>query len=116
MTMSETKYDANGSAVQEGGPALATQVQPRRAPAPGKPGQLPPFKVLLHNDDVNDVEHVVKAILKLTTLSPGDAIARMWEAHHRGVALLLVTHRERAELYLEQFATFRLTVTIEPDA
>jgi ATP-dependent Clp protease adaptor protein ClpS len=31
-----------------------------------------------------------------------------------GVALVLVTHKERAELYVEQFASKRLTVTIEP--
>ena len=30
-------------------------------------------------------------------------------------AVLLVTSKERAELYVEQFATFRLTVTCEPD-
>jgi len=28
---------------------------------------------------------------------------------------LLVTHKERAELYVEQFASFTLTVTCEPD-
>jgi len=38
----------------------------------------------------------------------------MTEAHKTGVALLLVTHKERAELYAEQFATFKITVTIEP--
>ena len=33
-----------------------------------------------------------------------------------GAALLLVTHRERAELYVEQFASMGLTTTCEPDA
>ena len=31
-----------------------------------------------------------------------------------GVALLLTTHKERAELYQEQFQSKGLTVTIEP--
>jgi len=31
------------------------------------------------------------------------------------VSLLLVSHKERAELYVEQFATFNITVSIEPD-
>ena len=31
-----------------------------------------------------------------------------------GVALLLVTHKERAELYADQFQSKGLTVTIEP--
>jgi ATP-dependent Clp protease adapter protein ClpS len=38
----------------------------------------------------------------------------MMEAHTTGVALVLTTHRERAELYQEQFKSRRLTVTIEP--
>ena len=38
----------------------------------------------------------------------------MKEAHETGIALLLVTHKERAELYQEQFQSKGLTVTIEP--
>ena len=78
-------------------------------------GLLPPYKVLLHNDDVNDMLHVVDVICELTPLEPVEAVEKMIEAHESGVAMLLVTHRERAELYAEQFATFQLTVTIEPD-
>ncbi len=76
---------------------------------------LPPFRVILHNDDVNTFEHVISSILKLTTLQPQEALLRAIAAHETGVALLLVTHRERAELYQEQFATFNITVTFEPD-
>jgi ATP-dependent Clp protease adaptor protein ClpS len=81
-----------------------------------RPKTLPPYRVLLHNDDVNDMLHVVEVVFRLTPLSVEEAVERMLEAHHSGVALLLVTHRERAELYAEQFATFSLMVTIEPDA
>ena len=76
---------------------------------------LPPWKVVLHNDDVNTMDHVVLTILKLTPLKEQDAIERTLEAHETGHAVLLVTNRERAELYCEQFATFQLTVTCEPD-
>ena len=89
---------------------------PQAKPASPKTKLLPPFKVLLHNDDVNDVEHVIRSILRLTPLSLEEALDKTLEAHHSGVALLLVTHQERAELYCEQFATFTLTVTTEPDA
>lgn len=93
-----------------------TAVAPAKKPAPPKkkPKNLPPFKVLLHNDDVNTFEHVIASILKLTTLETEQAILRTLEAHETGVALLLVTHLERAELYQEQFATFQITITIEP--
>jgi ATP-dependent Clp protease adaptor protein ClpS len=75
--------------------------------------QLPPYKVLLHNDTVNEMGYVVRAIMELTHLGKPEATQRMLEAHNRGLALLLVTHKERAELYMEQFATKKLTVTIE---
>ena len=77
---------------------------------------LPPYRVMLHNDDVNTFEHVIRSILKLTPLKEPEAIARTIEAHETGCALLLVTHRERAELYVEQFTSLKLTVTCEPDA
>jgi ATP-dependent Clp protease adaptor protein ClpS len=76
---------------------------------------VPPFKVVLHNDDVNTFEHVIVTILKLTPLKEPEAITKTIEAHETGQAVLLVTSKERAELYVEQFATFRLTVTCEPD-
>ncbi len=77
--------------------------------------QLPPYRVLLHNDDVNSFDHVIRSIQRLTPLKLEEAVERTLEAHERGVSLLLVTHRERAELYVEQFASLSLTVTCEPE-
>lgn len=104
-----------------------TQQSPSVAAAPAKPQRkrkakpqkrppqpLPPWKVLLHNDDKNEMEYVVGTIVELTPLNEQDAVSRMQEAHKTGVALLLTTHKERAELYHEQFQSKGLTVTIEP--
>ena len=77
--------------------------------------QLPPFRVILHNDDVNTVEHVIRTILELTRLGEQEAVLRTLEAHETGLSLLLTTHKERAELYVEQFASCSLTVTCEPE-
>jgi ATP-dependent Clp protease adaptor protein ClpS len=96
--------------------ATASKPKEKRRPADRKPGYLPPYKVMLHNDDVNTFEHVITTIIKLTSLTPEDAIQRTIEAHESGVALLLVTHKERAELYQEQFMSASLTVTVEPDS
>jgi len=85
------------------------------AEKPADPKLMPPWKVLLHNDDVNDMLFVVNTIIELTPLDREDSIQRMFEAHHTGVALLLMTHQERAELYRDQFTSKGLTVTIEPD-
>ncbi len=87
---------------------------PTRRPAGPKPGKLPPWKVVLHNDQVNGMEDVVVTIKRLTPLSDQAAVRRMLEAHSRGRAMLLTTHRERAELYKYQFASRGLTVTIAP--
>ena len=92
--------------------AVATVVKP--APPARKPKQLPPFKVLLHNDEVNTFEHVILSIMRLTGITQEAAIEKTIEAHESGVALLLVTHQERAELYMDQFTSLKLTVTIEP--
>jgi ATP-dependent Clp protease adaptor protein ClpS len=89
-----------------------TRTQPRRHT---EAKQLPPYKVLLHNDEVNDMTYVVRAIMELVHLSLAIATQRMMEAHTRGLTLLCVTHKERAELYVEQFASKKLIVTIEPE-
>ncbi|MHC5023788.1 MAG: ATP-dependent Clp protease adaptor ClpS [Planctomycetota bacterium] len=96
---------------QPEGPGATTVPRPTKP----RPRQMPPWKVLLHNDDVNDMGYVVQAICELTTLAEQEAVMRMIEAHQSGVALLLTTHQEHAELLQEQFASKQLTVTIEPD-
>ena len=82
--------------------------------APTKPRLLPLYRVILHNDDDNSMFHVINSIVELTPLNREDAQSRADEAHSSGCALLLVIHRERAELYEEQFRSKSLTVTIEP--
>lgn len=94
----------------------STAVAERTRPAPSRtpPKPLPLYRVLLHNDDFNTVEFVVETLIELTPHNKQAATVIMLEAHLRGVALVLITHKERAELYRDQFASKRLTVTIEP--
>ena len=100
-----------------GGVAAPAKPQSKKKTAPAKtpPAVLPPWKVLLHNDDKNDMTFVIHTICELTPLNRDDAYGRMLEAHKTGVALLLVTHKERAELYKDQFESKGLTCTIEPE-
>ncbi|MCS7001889.1 MAG: ATP-dependent Clp protease adaptor ClpS [Dehalococcoidia bacterium] len=77
---------------------------------------LPPYRVLLHNDDVNTMDHVVAALVKaIPGLGVERAVAIMLEAHHHGVAKVVVCPLEQAELYRDRLKSFRLTSTIEPD-
>src|SRR3954462_3614245 len=93
-------------------------VKPKRkrktSPKTKPPQPLPPWKVLLHNDDKNDFLFVIRTVMELTPLGEQESKTRTIEAHETGVALLLVTHKERAELYKEQFQSKGLVVTIEP--
>jgi len=91
----------------------ATAVKTR--PARPKVDRLRPWRVLLHNDDVNTVEYVITTIVELVKVQPKQALLQTLEADKTGVALLLTTHREHAELLQEQFTSKRLTVTIEPE-
>src|SRR3954469_13224064 len=93
-----------------GGTATATRPTPAKPPVEF----LPLFRVLLHNDDISAADFVVSAIVELTPLNHDRAVQVMLEAHTRGVGLLLVSRKERAELYQEQFKSKTLTVTIEP--
>ena len=87
-----------------------SKTKPRKTP----PKQLPPWKVLLHNDDKNTFDHVILSLVELTPLDFNKAALVTLEADESGVALVLVTHKERAELYVDQFKSKSLTVTIEP--
>lgn len=113
--MAEAEQEQDGSIDEEQAGATATLATTKTAPPKRTPKQLPPYKVLLHNDDANTFEHVIKSVVRLTPLAEEEAIIRAIEAHEQDVALLLVTHQERAELYAEQFASLSITVSIEPD-
>lgn len=76
---------------------------------------MPPYKLILHNDSVNEFERVIEIILELTPLDEIEAIKKTLEAHETGHAVLLITHKERAELYVDQFTSKKLTTTCEPD-
>jgi ATP-dependent Clp protease adaptor protein ClpS len=100
----------------EGGTAVAAKPKKKSAPKTKRPPPkpLPPWKVLLHNDDKNSIPYVIQTIVQLTAINVQQAIVKTMTAHRRGVCLLLTTHRERAELYRDQFQSKGLTVTVEP--
>lgn len=85
---------------------------PKKTP----PKILPPWKVLLHNDDKNSAIFVVASLVELTPLKEEEAIEKMAEAHKTGVSLIMVTHKERAELYRDILQSKGLTITIEPES
>lgn len=76
----------------------------------------PPYKVLLHNDHHNSMEHVVIVLRKvIPKMTLQRAISTMWEAHTKGQAVVIKCHKELAESYQEQLKAEGLTATIELD-
>jgi ATP-dependent Clp protease adapter protein ClpS len=73
------------------------------------------FRVLLHRTRDQELLFVARVVMELTRFGVAEAEFRMWEAHHRGSSLVVITHLERAELFVEQFANRGLAATIEPD-
>jgi ATP-dependent Clp protease adapter protein ClpS len=91
-------------------------IDPPQEPRPQDPrsGSLPPYRVILHHDAGHDLMFVVRTVMELTRFCRAEATHKMWEAHHCGRSVLLVTYKERAELYAEQFQGRGLMVSIEP--
>jgi ATP-dependent Clp protease adapter protein ClpS len=103
--MSQHPHDR--SAVPPGLPRFAGRAVPCRR-------QLPPYRLILLHDAALDLMFVVRTVMELTHLCRAEATHKMWEAHHSGRSRVLTTYKERAELYVEQFASRGLSVTIEP--
>jgi ATP-dependent Clp protease adapter protein ClpS len=73
------------------------------------------FKVVLHRATDKELMFVARVVMELTHFGTAEAEFRMWEAYHRGRSLVVVTHLERAELFVEQFADRGLAASIEPE-
>lgn len=112
IRMSESSEQSSVGQSSNGGGAA---VKSRPAPARRTPTEtLPPWNVILHNDDVNEMLFVVESLCRFARLSVPAATRCTMEAHKKGISLVLATHREHAELVAEQLTSLRLTVTIEP--
>ena len=90
-----------------------TAVAPSVAPSTPKVDRLPPFAVVLHNDDRNEMVFVVQTVSQVVRLPVQDAYERMLEAHNQGQAVVLHTHREHAEFVCEALQSKGLVATIE---
>ena len=75
---------------------------------------LPPYAVILYNDDVHSMDLVVAVLLKsVPTLGMEEATAIMFEAHNSGQAVVVRCPLEHAELYRDRLRGFGLGSMIE---
>lgn len=92
-------------------PTVRPEVEERSGSAPEA---LRPHAVVLHNDDHNTMDHVVRSLCRcVPTLSVVKAVRIMLEAHNTGRATVVVCPLELAELYRDRLESCGLTATIE---
>ena len=81
----------------------------------GSISSFPLYKVLLHNDDQNTMEHVVRVLVRVFKFPKERCEQIMLETHSQGVALCTVEPLEQAEHHRDQLQSFSLIATIEPE-
>lgn len=75
---------------------------------------LPPYAVILHNDDHNEMLHVVRSLVMcVPEIETDRAVEIMMEAHEHGQAHVITCPLERAELYRDRLQSRGLTATVE---
>jgi ATP-dependent Clp protease adaptor protein ClpS len=119
-------------ATVEGRPMTDSTTEPLVAPPETQPAEetatklLPPYHVILANDDHHSMDFVVDVLRKVLGVQLEQAFQLMMEAHTKGRAVIWTGPKEVAELKAEQVHTFHeirepgrvdlgpLTCTIEP--
>jgi ATP-dependent Clp protease adaptor protein ClpS len=76
---------------------------------------IPRYRVLVHNDDVNSMDHVVNALMRVFKFERAVCEKIMLTAHREGVALCAVEPLEQAELHRDQLISYSLVSTIEKE-
>ena len=75
--------------------------------------RLPPYAVVLYNDDYHAMDYVVVALVKsVPQLTVEEAAGIMLEAHNTGSAVVVVCVLEQAELYRDRIQSYGLGVSI----
>lgn len=87
-----------------GGPSAATKTRPKRKTAP--PKQLPPWNVVLLDDDDHSYDYVIEMLGKVCYHSVEQATKMAKEVDSNGRVIVLTTHKERAELKRDQILAY----------
>lgn len=107
---------ANGQSIQR------PRVPPRNPRSAGGPGKtttpiltadprveqelIPPFNVVLLNDDDHTFEYVVEMLRALFGHPPWVGWHMAWEVHRQGRSIVCTTSKERAELKRDQIHAY----------
>jgi len=87
-------------------PALTKPVRRQRMSTSKKPRKLPPYNVILLNDDDHTYAYVIEMLVALFGYSTTRATTAAEEVDTRGRVVLLTTTKEHAELKRDQIHAF----------
>ena len=68
--------------------------------------QMPPYHVIILNDEEHSFEYVIELLTKLFAHSLATAESLTWRIHNSGRAVVYTTHKEKAELKRDQVLSF----------
>jgi ATP-dependent Clp protease adaptor protein ClpS len=86
-----------------GDTVVSTMTQPRsKTDSSTKTKKLPPYNVIILNDEEHTFEYVIDMLMKVFTHPFPKAEELTWRIHNSGRAIVLTTHKERAELKRDQ--------------
>ncbi|NQT94766.1 MAG: ATP-dependent Clp protease adaptor ClpS [Lentisphaerae bacterium] len=71
------------------------------------------FQVVLHNDDWNTIDHVVRCLVRIFGHSTQLAVKIMMEAHRTGRAVAEVEAETEAKRHRDQLQSAGLSATVE---
>jgi len=100
--MADTKTPKEGGAVQAPPPKAAS----RPSASKQKPKQLPPYNVVLLDDDDHSYDYVIEMLGALFAYSEEKGFQLAEQVDKTGRAIVLTTHKEKAELKRDQIHAF----------
>jgi ATP-dependent Clp protease adaptor protein ClpS len=88
-------------------PIVTTQTTPKsRTDVETRTRRQPPYHVVILNDEEHSFEYVIELLTKLFGHPLATAEELTLRIHHTGRAIVLTTHREKAELKREQVLAY----------
>jgi ATP-dependent Clp protease adaptor protein ClpS len=84
-------------------PTLTPRTEPREEM---RTRRIPPYNVILENDDHHSMEFVMAVLMKVLGCAAERAFQQMMEAHTTGRSVIWTGTKEGAELKQEQVLTF----------
>jgi ATP-dependent Clp protease adaptor protein ClpS len=105
---SEPPGGNSGGGNSGGGSATAVQKQESKAKPAGKPrpGKLPPYNVVLLDDDDHSYPYVIEMLGKIFGYDEQKAFKMAKEVDETGRVIVLTTHKEKAELKRDQITAY----------